>query len=163
MASEIKRNIWTRFCKKFSADNQYRPTQIKTKPGNGDSATTSLMPFMGIAVSKRGRLIEGIQFYAGRADSRSIAEPIFTIERPAKILLEKDESGADRSLRIRSLDGNETCLELIGDREPAQTQQFIEKVAYALYEERGYTTGKDTDDWFEAERRVHTAESHLTE
>ena len=35
-----------------------------------------------------------------------------------------------------------------------EIEDIIREQAYKLYEERGYTHGRDTDDWLEAERMV---------
>ena len=163
MANEIRRNTWTRFCKKFSAANQYRPTQLKLSTKKSEPATATLMPFMGVAISKKGRLIDGIQFYAGRPDANVVAEPIITVKEPAKIYLEKDKNGTDSRLRIRSKDGTEVCLDMIGEQEPTQAKNLVEKIAYSIYEHRGYVPGDHTSDWLEAERKVRDAETMLTE
>jgi hypothetical protein len=162
MASEIRRNCWTRFCREFSAANQYRPTQLKVAARKGKPETTSLVPFLGVAISKKGRFIDGVQFYAGRAEAEHVAEPVLTIYDPAEIFIDKDKSGVDNCLSIRSKDGKEVCLELTGEQEPSQAQQLVEKIAYSLYERRGYSNGYETDDWLQAERIVRDAESYLT-
>ena len=163
MANEIKRNTWTRFCKKFSASNQYRPTQLTMKQKKGDAVIMPLMPFMGVAINKQGRLIDGIRFFTGRADPENVVEPILTIKEPTKIHLEKDKNGVDARLRIRSRDGSETSLELTGDTETVQARKLVEQVAYSLYERHGYAPGNDMGDWFDAESKVSDAEHPLTQ
>lgn len=162
MTNEIKRNTWTRFCKKFSAANQYRSTQLTLSAKKSDPSSATLMPFMGVAISKKGRMIDGVEFFAGKPHPEKVAEPVMTIQDPAKIYLEKDKNGTDCRLRIRSKDGTEACLELIGEPEPSGAHTLVEKVAYSLYEKRSFTPGSDFDDWLEAERKVQEAEALLT-
>lgn len=161
MDKEIKRNDWSRFCKRFTADNQYRPTRMSVKRRGNDTTAMEIYPFMGIALSKKGRSIDGVQFYTGCWNPESVVEPIVTVTNPANMRLEKDTLGHDTALRIRSKDGVEVCLELTGDKNVEMTRHLVEKVAYAMYECRGYGPGNDWKDWFEAEHRVHEAEMHL--
>jgi hypothetical protein len=37
---------------------------------------------------------------------------------------------------------------------PEQWNEAVQKKAYELFEQRGYTQGNDLDDWFEAEKLV---------
>lgn len=161
MDKEIRRNDWSRFCKKFNADNQYRPTKVSVKRRSQGATDMEMSPFMGIALSKKGRFIDGVRFYTGRWNPENIAEPIMTITDPASMKVEKDKTGRDVRLRIRAKDGTEAMLELMGDKNDDQMRGFVEKIAYAMYERRGYTPGNDWDDWFEAEHKVHEAETQL--
>jgi hypothetical protein len=161
MDKEIRRNDWSRFCKKFNADNQYRPTKISVKRRSQGATDMEMSPFMGIALSKKGRFIDGVRFYTGRWNPENIAEPIMTITDPASMKIEKDKTGRDVRLRIRGKDGTEAMLELMGDKNDDQMRGFVEKIAYAMYERRGYMPGNDWDDWFEAEHKVHEAETQL--
>lgn len=162
MDKEIRRNEWSRFCKRFNADNQYRPTRMSVRRRSEGTTDMEVAPFMGIALSKKGRLIEGVRFYTGRWNPESVAEPVMTITEPASMKVEKDKAGRDVKLRIRGKDGTEAMLELMGDKNDNQMRGFIEKIAYAMYERRGYTPGNDWNDWFEAEHKVHEAETQLT-
>lgn len=162
MDTEIKRNTWSRFCKKFTTDNRYRPTKMSIKQrGNGETAM-EMHPFMGIALSKKGRLIDAIQLFTGRWDPESVTEPAMTVKQPSAMRLEKDKDGRDTQLRIKSKDGTEVTLNINGEKDPQQAKQLIEKVAYAMAERRGYTPGQDMNDWLEAESRVREAELQLT-
>ena len=38
---------------------------------------------------------------------------------------------------------------------PAETKEEVRKVAYGLYEKRGYRHGDDWKDWFEAEAIIY--------
>ncbi len=162
MDKEIRRNDWSRFCKKFNVDNQFRPTTMSVKRRSEGTAAMEMSPFMGIALSKKGRLIDGVRFYAGRWDPEKVADPVMTVTEPASMKVEKDKDGRDVRLRIRGKDGTEVQLELMGDKNDSQTRAFIEKVAYAMYERRGYTPGNDWNDWFEAEHKVHEVKTQLT-
>ena len=67
-----------------------------------------------------------------------------TIKRAAKRFLESatiKKPKAKKKPAIKMLDRNEI-------------EDIIREQAYKLYEERGYTHGRDTDDWLEAERMV---------
>ena len=162
MDKEIKKTSWSRFCTQFNATNQYRPTKISVKRRSEGMADFEMTPFMGIALSKKGRLIDGIQFYAGQWNPDMVAQPVLTIGEPTQMWLEQDKSGHDNSLRIRSKDGTEVHVELFGDRQADQAQRLVERVAYAMYENRGHEPGQDWSDWFEAEQRVRQAEMELT-
>lgn len=162
MDKEIRRNDWSRFCKKFNADNQFRPTRMSIKRRSEGTSAMEMSPFMGIALSKKGRLIDGVRFYTGRWNPENVAEPVMTVTEPASMKVEKDKEGRDVRLRIKGKDGTEVQLELMGDKDDGRTREFIEKVAYAMYERRGHRIGNDWDDWFEAEHKVREAETQLT-
>lgn len=163
MDKEIRKTNWMRFCKQFNSDNQYRYTRLSMKRRGENTTTMEMTPFMGIAMSKAGRQITGIRFFAGRWDPDKIMEPIVTLDNPAEMKLTQDEQGSDCRLQIRTQDGTEVRLELFGQRETAMERNLVEKVAYAMYENRGYTPGNDWNDWFEAENRVKEAETQLTQ
>jgi hypothetical protein len=163
MSNEIKRNTWVRFCKKFSSVNQYRHNELCITDKNRGSSSLALKPFMGVAIAKKGRLIDGIQFYAGHGNVDKVIEPVLTIRQPASITLEKDKNGRDNRLCIKSKDGIEARLNLHGDKETEQARSLIAQIAYSMYERRGYSSGDDKDDWFVAEQKVKDAELHLTE
>ena len=161
MADEIKKTDWLHFCKSFNAANQYRPNKLIVKGKNKDVSSMSLVPFMGMSLSKKGRTIGALQMCAGRAHSEAIAEPVMTIKEPERIFVEKDKRGIDTRLRVWSKDGTEVSLELTGDKETDQFQRLVEEVAYFLFEHRGHASGQEMGDWFEAERLVRHAEKDL--
>lgn len=161
MQNEVRRNNWSRFCKRFNSSNQYRPTSVNIKRRGENAHSYSMTPFLGMALSKKGRVIEGVQFFTGRWHPEQVMEPVLTIEEPSQIWLEKDKSGRDNRLKIRAKDGTEAMLELSGDPEPQQAVHLVEKVAYSMYERRGYSPGNDWGDWFAAEERVREAEMNL--
>ncbi len=157
MTKQIKRSSWSRFCKQFSASNQFRPAQVKVKKTKGRKIidATECFPLLGMTLAKKGRLIDGIQLYAGRADVDSPAEPVLTIKDPAEVILEQGASGHDSLLKIKSKDGLEATVEI---RQAEDLyQELLEKVAYSLYERRGASHGDDHNDWYEAERKLGEA------
>ncbi len=161
MEREIKRNNWSRFLRKFSADNQYRQTEITMKSPDGNPSKSPLEPFLGVTLTKNGRVIDGVQFLTGRADSDDVAAPALTIKEPAKIYLERDADDCDCRLRIEAKDGSALDVELRGEKETDRVFGLVRQVAYRLYENRGYTPGNDQGDWFEAEQRVRRAEDQV--
>ncbi|MEA3297730.1 MAG: DUF2934 domain-containing protein [candidate division Zixibacteria bacterium] len=164
MTSEIRRNIWSRFCKKFSTSNMYRPAKLHMGEESQDkTGSTQDFPFLGMTMEKKGRLIDGFNFFAGCGDTESIAQPITSIKQPAKVVLEKDESGNDTRLTINSKDGTETTIELYGEKDPNQYRDLVGRVAYSLYEKRNYSHGNDRDDWLEAERKIRNAQMIITQ
>ena len=44
---------------------------------------------------------------------------------------------------------------------PADLESQIRQRAYELYQQRGCTPGRETDDWFQAEREILARQSHL--
>jgi hypothetical protein len=162
MTTEIKRKTWSQFCKKFNATNQYRTASVSVKQkARGAVDMDHDTPFMGISIAKKGRLIDGIAVYTGKYDPDKLTEPTYMITQPEKIVIEQN-NGSDSRLVIRSKDGTEARLELVGQRDDGQYRSFVEKVAYTIYERRGHSTGHDFDDWLEAEKRIKEAELQLT-
>jgi len=155
VTTEIRRSDWSRFCKKFSQNNQFRPAQVRvTESGHRVVATAECFPLVGMALRKRGRLIDGIELYTGQPVADPIAEPVVTVMDPAEVILEKDPAGTDRALKIKSKDGAEARIEFSRESVPDLWHDLIEKAAYALYERRGLAHGDDRDDWHEARRRL---------
>lgn len=162
MIKEIKRNVWSKFCKSFSSDNQYRWMSVycaDKKQEEGNSIAYS--PFMGLAIEKKGRFIDGIRLFAGWSDPEQITHPIITIKGPEKVTIEKDSDGQDQRLTIKSKDGFETTVDLTGTKEFRRQHDFVEKIAYTLYERRGYQHGNDWADWLKAENLVKQAEEQF--
>jgi hypothetical protein len=161
MSTEIKRGEWPRFYRKFNAANLYRPARLLVVEPDGGRTIVCPAPFMGIALTREGRKINGIQFLAGQADAERIVEPIITVADPSRVTLDCDDDGLDYRLHIQSqTDSREVVLELTGARQ--SSQGLVAKVAYSLYERRGYAHGNDRDDWHEAERKVREVETQLT-
>lgn len=162
MTTEIKRKTWSQFCKKFNATNQYRTASVSMKSRSRKAVDMdSDTPFMGISIAKKGRLIDGIQVYTGKFDPDRLTEPTLTVSQPEKIVVEQN-NGSDSRLVIRSKDGTEASLVLSGERDDNKFRSFVEKVAYTIYERRGHSTGRDFDDWLEAEKKIKEAELQLT-
>ena len=75
MVKEIKRNYWSKFCRKFSSDNKYRHMNINfSGKGEPDARVSGDYPFMGLTLEKRGRLIDGIRLHAGWPDPDKIID-----------------------------------------------------------------------------------------
>lgn len=161
MTNEIRRSNWSRFFKKFNSANQYRPTKLNVRQSGSDDNSIPVESFMGIALRKKGRFIDGIQFFNGGWSPDKVAEPIATVVNPSRVWIEKDQDGRDSRLQIRSDDGTEALLELRGEKQSEQEQSLVEKVAYSMFEHRGCCHGDDMSDWYEAENLVRQAESNL--
>jgi hypothetical protein len=161
MITEIKKTEWLKFYRRFNATNLYRPARLSIVDTDGRETTVCPAPFMGIALTRQGRKISGIQFLAGQANPEHLVEPVVTVAEPTGLTVETDADGTDMCLRIRSqADRREIVLELTGQQE--SSQNLVQRVAYSLYERRGYTPGCDRDDWYEAEQKVRQVEAQLT-
>lgn len=156
---EVARSSWARFCKQFSAQNQYRPAAIVT--GDGQVELGPQHPLLGVSLTKKGRLIDGIQIVAAGSDADQIAEPVFELKEPGKIVVEKDKQGRPLRVEFQGQNSSGIKLELLGDPDGDAKQALVEKIAYNLHERRGQTHGAHFDDWVEAERRLQAAESRL--
>lgn len=162
MHKEIKRNNWSRFCKKFSQDNQYRQATIYCNEGNGFQMNLgSDYPLLGIVIEKKGRYIDGVQLLAGRGDADLVAEPVFSIKQPKQIAVTSDESGTIQSLEISSKDGSTMRVDFQGEAAVDQQRALVQKVAYSLFSQHGNSNGRDFDDWLEAEQRVKRTEQAM--
>ncbi|MBN1211518.1 MAG: DUF2934 domain-containing protein [candidate division Zixibacteria bacterium] len=159
MNKEIKRNTWAKFCKKFSSDNRYRDVKIKVRDKRkNDINTLEPFPFMGLTLAKKGRLIDGLEFFAGWGDAERVLSPVAAIKEPLKVIVKLDQQGRDEQLQVVAKDGTELYIELYGEPDRNRQHSLVEKVAYSMYEKRGYTPGDDRADWLEAERKVREAE-----
>lgn len=162
MEKEIKRNDWAKFCKKFSSTNQYREVKIRVRDNRKREINLiETLPFMGITLAKKGRLIDGLEIFSGRGDAEKILAPVASFKDPLKVFLKADENGYDNRLRIIGKDGSEIEVELYGEPDRNRHYWLVEKVAYSMFEKRGYTQGNDQGDWLEAERKVKEAELQL--
>ena len=163
MATEVKRTNWSRFCKRFNSLNQYRPVTVRVKHKGTDEIEVSHEdPLIGIALTKRGRLIDGVNLYTTQTDPDKLAEPAVTIKEPVKITADKDDTKKDVRLAIESKGGTTVRIELSRDENTDRLHSTLEKLAYTLYERRGHTCGRDVDDWLEAERLITQTASTLT-
>jgi hypothetical protein len=163
MTTEIKRNTWSRFCRKFSENNQYRETSVVVS-GNRKKRipVAECIPFVGLALEKKGRLIDGIGLYGFSRDGESHAEPIITVKQPSQVILEKNREGQDSRLHIVARDGTEAMVELLGRRDDQDREHFAREIAYALFERRGYDHGRHLDDWYEAQQRLAELRERFT-
>ena len=159
MATEIKRSNWSRFCKKFNETNQLRHATVRVKlRGENEIEIDQNSPFMGVNIAKKGRLIDSVELFTGQRDLYKLTEPVAAIKEPARIMLEKDSNGMDNSLTIEGKDGTVARVVLSGEKIAGQYHSLIEKLAYSMYERRGFTPGNDVEDWLEAEKRVKEIE-----
>jgi hypothetical protein len=158
MTKEIRRNVWAKFLKQFNADNQYRHIILHIMDNENERRiSVDDNPFFGMSLRKKGRAIDGIQLFAGQADSENVTQPVAIIDNPARIMVEKDNKGYDRQVTVLSNDGPELRIEL-GQKNDWTTDELIRKVAYSIYEKRGYGHGWDIDDWLTAEDRIKNTE-----
>lgn len=158
MIKEIRRNVWAKFLRQFNAANQYRHIILHTmNNGNEKHIAIDDNPFLGMSLRKKGRTIDGIQLFAGQADSENVTWPVAAIDNPERILIEKDDEGFDRQVTVLSNDGPELRIEL-GQKNDWKSNELIRKTAYSIYEKRGYLHGWDVDDWLNAEDKIKNSE-----
>jgi hypothetical protein len=162
MVKEIKRSSWARFCRRFNLENQYRNAKITLQDIHQNRETIPLEPFLGIKPSKKGRFINGIQLFTASWDPNNLAIPKVTLPNPDAIQMEIQENASVLTLQVKSKNGSRLRLEISGDQDKSKTGMVVEKVAYSLYQERGFENGRDIDDWFEAEKRLQSTEESLT-
>jgi len=163
MKSEIKRNNWRRFFRKFNAANQHRQARLQLHKSGDNVDEITAEPFLGLALSKKGRRIDGIEVFTGQWNPDALKQPLISLGEPEKIWLEKDDQGRDNRLMVQSKDGARLQVELHGEKRPEYERQLVEKLAYSMYKNRGGFDGNDMGDWFEAESRVRDTEMNLTQ
>ncbi len=164
MVKEVKKTVWAKFCKEFNQANQYRSANITIiDRNNHESELTGNLPFLGVSLQKKGRLIDSVEFFAGRWDPDKLTQPVLSIKEPEKMMLEKNPVGADDCLWVHTKDGSKARVELHGEKNPEMYRSLVEKVAYSIFERRGYSTGNDMNDWLQAEKLVKQTEETLTE
>ena len=162
MTSEIKRNTWSRFCRKFNLTNQYRSATVQVRrKDDGEVEVDRNVPFMGIAIAKKGRLIDGVDLFTGQMDPGRLTRPVISVKQPVRIVLEKDTAGTDSRLSVESEDGTVANVVLSGEKNPQNYHASVEKVAYSMWEKRGYAPGSDVNDWHEAEKKIKEVELQL--
>lgn len=145
--------------RQFNAANQYRTAEINIVRGKSKQQQIPLVerPFIGMALEKKGRLIDGIRLYITNDNPEDMTEPVVTVKAPQRIVLEKDNEGRDTRITVVSDDGTEASIEL-GDRKEEKAMELVAKVAYSIYQRRGGEHGHDQDDWYIAERKVKDTE-----
>ena len=155
MTNPIKRNNWSRFCRRFSTTNQFCEAEVKLMGSTTEPDDEShRFSFIGMALKKEGRLIDGVQLFGATAAAQPVAEPIVTITNPKEILVERDQDGIDQRLTIRSANGKGVSIVIHDSSNSDSRQKLVEKTAYSLYENRDHSQGDDLQDWQEAERRL---------
>jgi len=159
MIKEVKRNTWSKFFKTFSSKNQHRSINVNVQDKkNQQTEIVGNFSLMGLALEKKGRLIDGIKLYAGWADPELVTQPIISFKNPSEVFLEKGNDGTDTRLKVKTKDGTEAVIDLNEGGKPEQGRRLVERIAYSLYERRGRSNGNDMGDWLEAENRVRRAE-----
>ena len=158
MTKDIRRAQWAKTFRKFNRENHYRRINVTYKDNNGSHEICfDNRPFIGLALEKAGRLISGIQFFAGIGDIDHVVEPVLTVKNPERVVIESDDDGTVRQIVITTKDLHEETAYL-GEYDDSQERHLVERVAYSLYQKRGGGHGADFDDWSEAERKVRETE-----
>jgi hypothetical protein len=162
MASEVKRNNWTRYLRRFNETNRFRPVRVRVKR-RGQAATelNDGCPLLGVTLTRKGRAIDGLTVYAAQWDPDQLTEPLVAVTRLKRITEEKDASGGITFLSIEADDGSGVTLELSGPNHPECPRELVEKIAYTAYEQRGCIDGYDLDDWLRAEQVIHEVKREL--
>jgi hypothetical protein len=159
MKKEIRRNQWSRFCRQFSARNQYRPARLRVQSGGQqEQVTDETVPFLGMDVEKKGRLIDGIRIVGLGHDADALAHPLMSLKQPSEVLVESDKTGVDKRLVITAKDGSRATVDLTEGADPEIKQRLVERIAYSIYEKSGGSHGHDINHWLEAENRVVSTE-----
>ncbi|UCG63329.1 MAG: DUF2934 domain-containing protein [Candidatus Zixiibacteriota bacterium] len=116
---------------------------------------------MGIALSKKGRIIDGIDLFTTVTDPESLTRPTISIKEPVKIISDTDETKKDLSLYVEAKDGTRVTIELAAETDSSRLHTCVEKLAYNIYERRGHQGGHDVDDWLEAEQLISATAHQL--
>lgn len=162
MAQEVKRNRWSQFFRKFNAANQYRQSTISVEKGGERKIAINVeAPFLGVAVSKSGRLIDAVNLFSGRFDPEKISEPVVCVKQPARVEIERSDDGVFDSIAVHSDDGSIARVKFTGEKTVELFHTYVEKVAYQIAENRGFGPGDQVDDWLEAERKIKATEAEL--
>lgn len=163
MKKEIKRATWSRFCKQFSAQNQYRAATVTVERGKTTFMDERDTPFMGVRITRKGRYIDGVDLHVARTRPEEIGEPLVSVKSPKSITLKQDGEGNPTEMTIKADDGTVVSVALT-QTDPNETQRrVIETIAYTLAERRGFTPGNEQEDWFTAEETVRNTEKMLVE
>jgi len=162
MKKEVSRNRWSRFCKQFSATNQFRRMTISVEGRKGRATISSEQrPFLGVMIQKKDRKIDRIQFFAGRGAAEAVSEPVFEIQQPSRFVIERDQDGQDMRLMVESADGARAELELAGSGREEGYQSLVKDVAYSIFQQRG-NHGRDLDNWLTAEKIIQDTSTVFT-
>jgi len=159
MKTEIKRNYWSRFIKKFSAANRYRQATVAlTGSGRKKIEISGDTPFAGVGIGRKGRSIESIELLAGQHDPEQLTMPVVSVNQPQRLTVYRDPEGRDMCLSIKGEKGTVAMLTLAGDPDQDQYRGFVQKLAYSIYERRGCQPGQHVEHWLEAEEKIREAE-----
>ncbi len=161
MKKEIKRSTWSRFCKQFSAQNQYRTATVTVERGKTTFMDERDMPFLGVRITKSGRYIDGVELHVARTQPEEIGEPLVSVKSPKEIILKQDSDGNPNEIMIKADDGTKVTVTLARTDPNEMQRRVIETIAYSLAERRGFTPGNEQNDWFTAEETIRNTEKML--
>ena len=152
---EIKKSDWTKFIKKFNASNQYRSATISTKDNQGNfNILKENSLFTGILLEKQGRQFTSAELCCSKYDAKELFEAVTSIDNPLKLTLRKEESGLDESLALFNKDQNIVLIKFTSSNKAELYHQYVEKIAYAIGENRGFEPGGEIGDWLDAENKI---------
>lgn len=134
---------------------------VETRESRNNNSILNNSPFLGLEIEKKGRYIDGIKIYTGAFDPNNIPHPVISVKQPETVKVEKDQDGKDARVTVTSKDGVEATVTLTGNRDDYLQHNFVEKVAYSIFENRGYRHGDDWSDWLTAESLVRKAEEQF--
>ena len=161
MIREINRKTWSSFCRKFNSTNRFRTAQVAQSPPQSSEKSTWQTDLLGISLSKKGRMIDGIKLFAMQPDPKNLDYSSLEIPSLEKLILKKDDHGYDEGLTLISADGATTEISFNDNPDSDGYDHLVEKVAYSLSEQRGFSPGNDMDDWLKAEKIIDQICSEL--
>jgi len=150
----LKRD-WAGFVRDFNRQNQFRRATLLI--GDSVLAGEPGMPFAGLSYDPDAR---NIGIYLGGISADSVAHMVHmvTVPRALYLLQDKDALNPVLGVQIVGGPGTEIVSVLFLDEKTEQTRKdWIDSVAYSLFEKRGMAHGRDRQDWFEAEHLVDEA------
>jgi len=162
MTTDVKRNNWSRYLKRFNESNRFRRANVTVRrKGNKVTVLQTDTSLLGLVLTRKGRVIDGIALFTAHWDPQQLNEPVVAITGLVGIRQEKDAGGTITGVRMEASDGSVVTLELTGAAASERPRELVEKIAYTMYEQRGAAHGRDLDDWIEAERTIDHIERSL--
>ena len=147
----ILKKDWKDFLKAFNAKHQFRPVKILVDK----QELCRDLPFMGLVYETKKKNVE---VFVGGVDAEHPSHLVHSLLSPRAVYVLR-ENGDVKGIEVQSAKEPKVVVEFIGPPEEAERvrKEFIEKIAYQLYEKRGKSPGKALEDWLEAERIVERA------
>jgi len=103
MIKEIKRNVWSKFLREFSVENKNSHISARVVDYHKkNGAWISETPFKGLKLNKRGKLIDGVNLFAGEVNDINSEQEVLKIRFPEKIVLEKNSDGTPKKIEIHT-------------------------------------------------------------